>query len=408
MSARRLARIGGELPHEEPGSRKVSLMARKRRTYGTGCLLQKGKGWAIRWREPEIGRDGIRRLGLRYESLGEISRKEAADILAQRVAACTLSKACGRSRVPFRKIAEHWRKSVVPMYKHSTQKNHIHNLEKHLLPRFGDIPMLEITRQGIQEYVVQLTQRGYAPRSVDHIHDTLSALLRTAVKWGHLPSNPSREVDLPKLRNVKPKWALTIDQAKSLVDLLPPLPRTIVGLSLLTGLRRGEVFALRWRDLDDQPGTLLVREAVYEGTFDTPKTEAGVRAIPLSESAQSLIERWRPQSGRTEPSALVFGTWRGKPISPNNVARSWIYPACDKLGIRRSLFLTYRRTYCSWAHDMGVPAKVVAQLMGHAKVDTTLNIYTQVLDGAARAAATKIGSQLFTTEQGSETVGSAS
>jgi len=58
-------------------------------------------------------------------------------------------------------------------------------------------------------------------------------------------------------------------------------------------------------------------------------------------------------------------------------------------------WLTLRRTYSSWAHDKGVPGKVIAQLMGHAKVDTTMNVYTQVLDGAARSAADRVGSELF-------------
>jgi integrase len=59
-------------------------------------------------------------------------------------------------------------------------------------------------------------------------------------------------------------------------------------------------------------------------------------------------------------------------------------------------WLTLRRTYSSWAHQRGVPAKVVAQLMGHAKIDTTLNVYTQVIDGALRAAVDQVGSELFT------------
>ena len=58
--------------------------------------------------------------------------------------------------------------------------------------------------------------------------------------------------------------------------------------------------------------------------------------------------------------------------------------------------MTLRRTYSSWAHEKGVPGKVVAQLMGHAKVDTTLNVYTQVIDGALRTAVDKVGSELFT------------
>ena len=86
----------------------------------------------------------------------------------------------------------------------------------------------------------------------------------------------------------------------------------------------------------------------------------------------------------------------GKPISPNNVVRRWIIPACETLGLERVTWLTLRRTYSSWAHEKGVPGKVIAQLMGHAKVDTTLNVYTQVVDGSLRRAADAVGSELFT------------
>jgi integrase len=93
---------------------------------------------------------------------------------------------------------------------------------------------------------------------------------------------------------------------------------------------------------------------------------------------------------------LVFSTWSGKPISPNNVLRRWVFPACEALGLKRVTWLTLRRTYSSWAHAKGVPGKVIAQLMGHTKVDTSLNVYTQVLDGSLRTAVEKVGSELFT------------
>jgi integrase len=98
--------------------------------------------------------------------------------------------------------------------------------------------------------------------------------------------------------------------------------------------------------------------------------------------------------GFREPQ--VFGTRLGSPISPNNVLRRAIFPACDRLELPRATWLTFRRTYSSWSHEKGVPGKVVAQLMGHANVDTTLNVYTQVLDGSVRDAVEKIGCELFT------------
>jgi integrase len=269
-------------------------------------------------------------------------------------------------------------------------------LRKHLLPRFGEKALSEITRQEIQAYVAQLTQIGYAPKSIDHIHDVLSAVLRTAVKWGHLQENPATGVELPKLKTVRPKWVLTTDQAAALLESLPPLARAMAGLAVLSGLRRGELFALRWQDIDEQARMLTVREAVYDGAFGTPKTEAGLRQIPLSDSALRFIAEWKRCARRTELNDLVFSTRAGKPISPNNVLRRSIFPACEALELPHATWLTFRRTYSSWSHDKGVPGKVVAQLMGHANVDTTLNVYTQVLDGSLRAAVEAVGTELFT------------
>ena len=118
--------------------------------------------------------------------------------------------------------------------------------------------------------------------------------------------------------------------------------------------------------------------------------------MPLSEQVLQLFRDWRIYAKRTESDALVFSTRSGSPLQPNNVLRRQIFPACDALGLRRATWLTFRRTYSSWSHDKGIPSKVIAQLMGHANVDTTLNIYTHVMDGSLREAANKIGAELFT------------
>jgi integrase len=389
--------MDGELQHEEPTrGREFSRMARtKRRQHGSGCLLRRGRGWAIRWRELEIAPDGTTKRVLRYESLGQVSRTEAGLVLAAKLAEAG-NHVPTRSRVTFGTLASQWEVSVLPMYKASTQKHRRFMLKKHLLPRFGETALCDVSRQEIQAYVAHLTKAGYAPKSIDHIHDVLSAVLRTAVKWGHLKENPARGVDLPTLRTVRPKWALTKEQAATLLDALPPLAQALVGLALLTGLRRGELFALRWRDVSDDDSALTVREAVYDGTFGTPKTEAGQRVIPLSATAVRLIQAWREYSGGAEPDRLVFSTRNGTPISPNNVLRRMVAPACKVAGVPRASWLTFRRTYSSWAHEKGVPGKVVAQLMGHTNVDVTLNIYTQVLDGSLRAAVETVGTDLFT------------
>src|SRR4029079_19506475 len=94
--------------------------------------------------------------------------------------------------------------------------------------------------------------------------------------------------------------------------------RTWVVLAGLSGARRGELFALRWKDVDVQARMLTVRESVYDGTFSTPKTVASARQIPLSMTAAQRIADWRGDT-EPDPDRLVFSTRSGQPLSPNNV-----------------------------------------------------------------------------------------
>jgi integrase len=148
---------------------------------------------------------------------------------------------------------------------------------------------------------------------------------------------------------------------------------------------------------------LTVDEAVYEGAFGTPKTSAGLRRVPLSGATVRLLAEGQERPKNTRPDALVFATWSGKPTSPNNVLRRWVFPACAALNLPNATWLTFRRTYASWTHDKGVPGKVVATLMGHTNADVTINIYTQVLDASVRTAVDRIGSELITIVHESET-----
>jgi integrase len=179
---------------------------------------------------------------------------------------------------------------------------------------------------------------------IDHTIDVLSAVRRTAKKCGDIQDNPTRSVDMPASKTTQPKWALTVEQAARLLEQLAPLPRTMVGLAIVTGLRRGELFALRWKDIDEQRQLLTVREAIYDGKFSTPKTAAGLRQVPLSELALDLIRQWNPRAASTESEALVFATSAGTPILPANVLYRSITPACKAAGLPKATWLTVRRT----------------------------------------------------------------
>jgi integrase len=210
----------------------------------------------------------------------------------------------------------------------------------------------------------------------------------------YIADNPARGVKLPVLKTVRPKFALTHDQASRLLSELPDLARTMVGFDILTGLRRGELFALRWKHVDWHARVLTIEDAVYDGKFGSPKTEAGNRIIPLGGAALEFLSEWRVKTQWLGEQDLIFCTRSGKSISPNNTLRRSVFPACDRIGLPKVTWLTFRRTYSSWAHDSGVAAKVIARLMGHANIDVILNVYTQVMDSSLRSAAEKVGAHL--------------
>jgi len=182
-----------------------------------------------------------------------------------------------------------------------------------------------------------------------------------------------------------------------LLEALPTMARAMVGLAILTGIRRGELFALRWKSLNEASGYLEIAEAVYQGHFDTPKTATSSRLLPLSKASLTMLAAWKRVSKRTAPEDLLFGTRTGKAQNPNNVLRRYLYPACSRLGMPQATWLTFRRTFASWSHNTGAPNKVTAELMGHARVYTTLNVYTQLMIDALRPAVDRIGEELFAT-----------
>jgi len=268
-------------------------------------------------------------------------------------------------------------------------------MTKHLIPRFGELALCDVTTPAIQTYVTHLIQVGYAPKSIDHIHDVLSAILRSAVKWGHLQTNPARGVEMPRLKTVRPKWAFTVEQAIALFEHLPwPKPRTMVGLALLGGAR-----AVNCSRSGGKTSTKAVDVCTSMRRLRGYVRHAEDRRQPAADSV------WRTRHSSCSETGGVWFDGQDRMISSSPRYRgsrslritssgTWVWPACKAAGLSRATWLTFRRTYSSWAHDKGVPPKVVAAIMGHSKVDTTLNVYTQVLDGAAREAADRIGSEL--------------
>ncbi len=223
----------------------------------------------------------------------------------------------------------------------------------------------------------------------------LSGILETAVEYGYLSTNSARGVKFPQkeLKDGSPIIAGT-NFLKLLAHLKEPY-RTMLSLIAATGLRIGELLALRWRVLDLDQGTLAVRESLFEGKFQLPKTRKARRTIPLGLNAIAALGSHRQRSTRTAPEDLVFATRMGKPMRESKMLSELLQPAAIEAGLGRVTWHQFRHIHSSLLNDLKVPVKIAQEQLGHASIQTTLNIYTHVVEASHRKAIEAVERELF-------------
>jgi len=163
----------------------------------------------------------------------------------------------------------------------------------------------------------------------------------------------------------------------------------------LTGLRIGEMLGLRWRALDLTNGTLRVLESAFEGQRQRPKAQRALRTIPLGPHAVQVLTDHRQRSTRTGPDDLVFPNRTGEPLRESKLLTRVLQPAAERAGLGRVTWHQFRHVHSSLLNDLGVQVKIAQEQLGHASVQTTLNIYTHVVDGSHRPAIEQLERRLF-------------
>jgi integrase len=160
-------------------------------------------------------------------------------------------------------------------------------------------------------------------------------------------------------------------------------------MAVLTGMRIGELLALRWKNVDFEGKTIRVREAVYEGHNSTPKTQGGNRDIPFGPTLEQALRKHLGRRGASDDS-LVFPSRNGTYLRPGNLHKRWLLPACAKAELRRFSWHDFRRTHATLLSDMGEPLKTAQAQLGHASLSTTAEIYAQAVPASQRAAVERL------------------
>jgi integrase len=264
-------------------------------------------------------------------------------------------------------------------------------MRKYLVTYFGEQALEDIHPEEVQRFFAQC--KRLAPKTVRSMATALSSSFRTAVNWGFVEMNPVRGVMLPPKRTVRPRRALTPKEVQNLLVRLEEPCRMIVVLILLTGMRIGEVLAMRWGKIDWKNRTILVDEGVYEGELSTPKTESAIRSLPMSRMLFSELQCWHGECSR-DPAEFVFHTAVGTPHCRRNLMHRQLEPAAVSAGIGGVGWHMLRRTHSTWLKDAGAAPTVIQHQLGHADPRLAFELYVMSIPGERRKAVERVSSQL--------------
>ena len=278
----------------------------------------------------------------------------------------------GRSRITVGEWSRRWLETKVDL-KPSTRARYEGLLRVNVLPRWGEIRLADVTHEGVAAWIADLTASGLSAATVRQAHRVLSLTFSLAVRDGRLARNPADHVPLPRAAKHE-KVFLTVDQVERLADAAGEYRLVILFLAY-TGLRFGELSALRVRRLDLMRRRAEIVEAVAEvggrAVLSTPKSHQ-VRSVPIP---RFLVDELAQHVAGQNPDDFVFTSPRGGLLRLQNFRHTVFDRAARTTGLDRLTPHGLRHTAASLAITSGADVKVVQQMLGHASATMTLDLY---------------------------------
>lgn len=270
-------------------------------------------------------------------------------------------------------------------------------IDLHLAPALGRVALTSLKPAAVQKHYTGLLASGLSPRSVRYVHVVLHKALQTALKLGLVARNVADGLDIPRARRPEMQTWNKDEMAAFLEAAKGTQYYALFYTALYTGMRRSELLALRWSDIDFIYSQISVTRTLHhvkgQYTFSQPKSEKGRRTIALPPSAFLVLEAYRKArdveaallNEKVNDDELVFSAL-GKPLRPNTVSRAWVMLA-EKAGVKVIRFHDARHTHASIMLREGIHPKVVQERLGHASIAITLDTYSHVAPGLQDAAA---------------------
>ncbi len=289
----------------------------------------------------------------------------------------------------------------------SSHYRYSRNVRLHLVPGLGTHPLAKLTAQMVQSFYARKLEQGYASATVQHMHMTLHDALDDAMQMGLVHRNVAAVVQAPRILRAE-RMVLSEDQARALlVAVEGERLEALIVLTLATGMRRGELVALRWADVDLEATTLWVRRTLtctdqgYE--WSDGKTRHSRRMIALPATVVEALRRHRVQQLQERlhlgdawaENDLVFADEIGGRLPLYRLhSAGWFGKMLRRAGLPSIYFHDLRHTAATLLLARGVNPKVVSEMLGHSSVAITLGLYGHVTPHMQRQAATTMDAVL--------------
>jgi integrase len=278
---------------------------------------------------------------------------------------------------------------------YSTRKAYEGYLRKWIEPRWGEYRLFEIRAVEVESWLKSLNR---APGTLCKIRSVMSLLFNHGRRHNLCDRNPIRWVRQGAKRRAAPD-ILTSDEVQRLLANLRFREQTLVLLAVTTGLRRSELFALKWRDVDFQAKQIHVTRSIVQNVIGICKTETSQKPVPTHDDLVEALREWHRQARYQSSESWVFaspvnqGRW---PYLAQEIMRQHILPVARKLGITKRIgWHTFRHTYSTLLRSTGAELKIMQELLRHSTIRVTLDTYTQAVTTEKRNAQAAVVALLF-------------
>src|SRR3954453_7193080 len=303
-------------------------------------------------------------------------------------------------RITVKQFLEYWLSVTQTTVRPRTYKRYAEYVRVHAIPEIGHLRLSQLRPVHLQDLYASRLKAGASPSTVQHLHAALHRALKMAERWEYVPRNVASRVSPPRVPKFRIR-PLTVTEVRRLLTAAAGTRfEAAVVLAVVTGMRLGEVFALRWSDIDlSDDAVIHVRGSLQrvDGRLQVvePKTAGSVRDVALSELGREALRRHRKRQMKDrlqlgdswEDRDLGFPTAWGGFMATDYFVRREFRRILDKAGLPHIRFHDLRHTFATLQLGNQQPIKIVSEMMGHSRTAITQDLYTHVSAQMQRKAA---------------------